>query len=133
MPRKAEKTVQQRIKAEKNRLNRIYKDADKAVRDIARSLIDNAAFMSVTCEDLAKQIAENGVTVEYKNGKDQYGTKKSPEVETYNSMIKNLSAIVTALARMTPEGSTAADELLEYLSSKKSRITPVGKPPGGAT
>ena len=133
MPKKAEKTVQQRIKAEKNRLNRIFKDAEKSVRDIARPLIDNAAFMSITCEDLAAAIAENGVTAEYKNGKDQYGTKKSPEVETYNSMIKNLTGIIAALARMTPEGSTAADELLEYLGAKKSRFTPTSKPPGGAS
>lgn len=119
-----EKTVQSRIKAEKSRLARIFKVADKNVQSIAKSLIQNAAFMAVTLEDLAAVIAVNGVTSEYKNGKDQYGTKKSPEVETYNSMIKNLSTVIAALARMTPEGSSEADELLEYLAGKRKRAVP---------
>lgn len=116
-----EKTVQSRINAEKNRLTRIFKDVDKSAQSLAKSLIKNAAFMSITLEDLQEAINKNGVTVEYKNGENQFGTKKSPEIETYNSMIKNFSTIMSQLARMTPEGSAEADELLEFLAGRKER------------
>ncbi len=55
-------------------------------------------FMSITLADLQKKINEEGVVSEYQNGENQFGTKKSPEVEIYNIMIKNY---MTAIKQLT--------------------------------
>ncbi len=81
---------EERTKKEFGRLKKIFKDLAKDKKDIVISLLHNAAFMTITLEDLQIQINENGVMSEYQNGAEQWGTKKSPEVEIYNTMIKAL-------------------------------------------
>lgn len=92
-----------RIKLEKNKLSRQYLKLDPRTKKVAASLIENAAFMIVTLEDLQKTINENGVITEYQNGENQWGTKKSPEVEIYNTMIKNHMVIMKQLTDLLPE------------------------------
>lgn len=92
-----------RIKKEITRLRSIFKKLDKDVMKGVKSLIENAAFMSVTLEDLQETINREGTVSEYKNGEHQYGTKKSPEVEIYNTMIKNHMAIIKQLTDLLPK------------------------------
>src|SRR5574343_290335 len=83
-----------RIKREISRLNRIFKNLPNDKLNTAASLIRNASFMTITLDDLQATMNEQGVVSEYQNGENQWGTKKSPEVEIYNTMIKNhMSAI----------------------------------------
>ena len=107
-------TTDTRIKRERERLLEIFSELDEKRRNTAVSLIENAAFMTVTLEDLRKTISENGVVSEYQNGENQFGTKKSPEVEVYNTMIKNFTTIIKTPCDMLPEASTAASELLDF-------------------
>ena len=95
-------TTDTRIKRERERLLEIFSELDEKRRNTAVSLIENAAFMTVTLEDLRKTISENGVVSEYQNGENQFGTKKSPEVEVYNTMIKNFTTIIKTLCDMLP-------------------------------
>lgn len=92
-----------RIKAEKGKLRRQFAKLDARSKKIADSLIDNAAFMVVTLEDLQEQINIEGVISKYQNGENQWGTKKSPEVEIYNAMIKNHMAIIKQLTDLIPK------------------------------
>ena len=110
-------TVDTRIKRERDRLLEIFSELDEKRRNTAVSLIENAAFMTVTLKDLRKTISENGVVSENQNGDNQFGTKKSPELEVYNTMIKNFTTIIKTLCDMLPEGSSAASELLEFSRS----------------
>jgi hypothetical protein len=108
-----------RILKEIKRLNSIFNKVDKNKIKTVKSLIENAAFMTVTLEDLQKLInAEEGLISKYKNGENQYGTKKSPEVEIYNTMIKNFSTIIKQLTDLAPEGKSSGktNELLKYVS-----------------
>lgn len=93
-----------RIRKETNRLKRIFKGLEKDAMSSVLSLINNAAFMSVTLEDLQKTINEEGAVSEYQNGENQWGTKKSPEVEIYNTMVKNQMAIIRQLTDLLPKG-----------------------------
>ena len=93
MAKSKEKTKEQRIKSENTRLKGVFKDLDE---------IQKAAFMHVELEELQKVIEEEGCVCEYKNGQNQYGTKKSPEVDVYNTMIKNYTAIIKTLAELAP-------------------------------
>ena len=91
------------IKKEFSKLKRIYKDIEKDKKDTVLSLMQNAAFMSITLTDLQETINREGVISEYQNGENQWGTKKSPEVETYNTMIKNYMNIIKQLTDLLPK------------------------------
>ena len=91
------------IKKEVNRLKKLFKDLEENKKKLAKSLIENAAFMSITLEDLKKDIVKYGVKETYVNGKDQYGFKESIESKTYNTMIKNYMNIIKQLNDMMPE------------------------------
>ena len=86
-----------RLTAEKKKLARHYSKLDARTKQIVASLIDNAAFMAVTLEELHAHINKHGVVDEYRNGEHQWGSKKSPEVEVYNTMIKNYSSVMQQL------------------------------------
>ena len=112
---------EKRIKTEIDRITNLLADLGEGTLKGVRSLIENAAFMSITLEDLQKSINENGVISEYKNGENQYGTKKSPEVEVYNTMIKNHMSAIKQLTELIPKGDNnkEKDELLDFLSGGK--------------
>lgn len=99
-----EKTLrEERIKKETSRLNGIFRGLSKNTKKVAESLIKNAAFMTIILEDLQEEINKNGPVSEYQNGENQWGTKKSPEVEIYNTMIKNHSTVMKQLADLLPK------------------------------
>ena len=106
------------IKKEVRRLTKILKDVDKNKKETVKRLIENAAFMAVTLDELQEEINKNGVVSEYKNGENQYGTKKSPEVEVYNTMVKNQMAVIKQLCELAPE-EKAGDMLLDFISGGK--------------
>lgn len=97
-----EKTKEQRIKAENIRLKSTFKELDENKKRIVMPLIQKAAFMHVELEELQAVIEVKGCVCEYKNGENQYGTKKSPEVDVYNTMIKNYTVIIKTLAELAP-------------------------------
>jgi hypothetical protein len=103
MTSKKELSVDEKIKKEFNRLKRLFKNIPKDKMNTALSLIRNAAFMTITLDDLQESINANGVISEYQNGENQWGTKKSPEVEIYNTMIKNHMAAIKQLVDLLPE------------------------------
>ena len=59
--------------------------------------------MAASLYELRKIIDEKGYTEEYQNGANQKGVKKCSEVEIYNTMIKNYSAIVKQLTDLIPK------------------------------
>jgi hypothetical protein len=99
-------TKEQRISKEMSRLKKLFSNIPKNIMNSVLALIRNAAFMTVTLEDLQDKINESGAVSEYQNGENQWGTKKSPEVEIYNTMIKNLSTVIKQLTELVPVGST---------------------------
>lgn len=66
-------------------------------------LLQNAAFMCVTLQDLQEAINENGVTDEYRNGANQNGTKASAELQAYNSTAKVYNALMDKLSAKLPK------------------------------
>ncbi|MDN4069946.1 hypothetical protein QYF50_18755 [Paenibacillus vini] len=92
-----------KIDAEIDRITKLLSDVDAKSKKIVDSLIRNAAFMAVTLDELQETMNENGVVSEYQNGENQWGTKKSPEVEIYNTMIKNHSTIMKQLTDLRPK------------------------------
>jgi hypothetical protein len=102
-----------RIKKEIARLKKLFKNIPKDTMNSVIALINNAAFMTVTLEDLQETINSQGPVSEYQNGENQWGTKKSPEVEIYNTMVKNLASVIKQLTDLIPAGAPPPSKELD--------------------
>lgn len=60
---------------------------DEEKQEVARDLVENLAFQTCTLYELRQQIVETGFVEEYQNGANQFGTKQSASVATYNKMM----------------------------------------------
>lgn len=110
----------ERIEKEKRRLAGVFASLETKTKKAVQSLIDNAAFMAVTLRGLQETMNVNGVVSEYQNGENQWGTKKSPEVEIYNTMVKNHASIIKQLTDLLPAGSPKqeGDGFDEFVSKR---------------
>ena len=84
-------------------LDSIFKELEENKRKLVTPLIEKAAFMSVELDALQEIIEQDGWTSEYKNGENQYGTKRSPEADTYIALSKNYAAVIKQLVDIVPE------------------------------
>lgn len=111
----------ERIQKEKKRLSGVFAKLDAKQKKAVQSLISNAAFMAVTLQDLQDTMNRNGVISEYQNGEFQWGTKKSPEVEIYNTMVKNHASIIKQLTDLLPppaQPEGKEDELDRHIKNR---------------
>src|SRR5699024_4469487 len=92
------------------RLNLLFENIPKDKKGVVQSLIDSASFQTVILNRLEKHIAEHGTTSEYQNGANQWGKKRSPEVEVYNSMLKNQMGIIRQLTDLIEKSDVEADD-----------------------
>lgn len=111
METRKEKTKEQRLKSAKTRLKGIFRDLDENKKKLVTPLIEKAAFMSVELDDLQDNIEQHGWTSEYKNGENQYGTKKSPEAETYIALSKNYATVIKQLTELVPATKRKSSKL----------------------
>lgn len=96
-------TKDERIKKEFLAIRRNLSAMAPKVKKFNEPLMHRAAFMRITLEDLEEAINRDGPVSEYQNGENQWGTKKSPEVEIYNTMAKNYAAVMKQLLSSIPE------------------------------
>ena len=83
-------------------------------------LIEEAAMYSVMLSEINAIIERDGIVDTYKNGENQYGTKKSVAAElkpkytaTYQSLIRQLTELLP-----TESEKDAAKELMDFLNGK---------------
>ncbi len=113
---------EKRIEAEKRRLRALLglkgkKGGEPKLR-VAEKLVDSAAFMAISLQDLEVEVGQTGYTEEYQNGKDQKGVKKSAAYDAYLNTVKSYSAAVKQLTDLAPPGVTE-DALSRFTSKKK--------------
>lgn len=112
----------ERVNEEIDRLRRILidLDADEKKLEAAESLIENCAFMAITLQDLRDKINREGCVSKYQNGENQWGTKQSPEVKTYNQMLKNHMSITKQLTDLLPSGKQgeAKDGFIKFINDR---------------
>lgn len=95
-----------------------YFGAAPEKQSLCLQLITNAVFLEEQLTKLQSEIRENGVVSEYKNGENQYGTRKSPEVDVYNSMLKNYISAIKQISDILPDAPAAEDELTAFLKGR---------------
>ncbi len=111
----AKTTKESRIRAERKRILELFKGADQNKLDLAKSLIDRAAYITVTLEDLEAELSANGWTEAYQNGREQAGVKRSASADVHISLTKNLTAIVKQLGELVPPAPLAKSRLKELM------------------
>ena len=104
----AKKSKETRIKEELIRLKNLFCEVDANQRSMVDPLLQNAAFMKVTLEDLQESILIEGATDIYQNGANQKGMKTSASLQAYNSTMKIYASVIKTLAGLLPPERRAA-------------------------
>ena len=102
-PKKAELTKDQRIRKEYTRMKKMFAQLPENEKKFCDPLLQNAAFMFATLQDLQLAINLNGVTDVYQNGANQSGTKASADLQAYNSLAKVYNALMDKLSAKLPK------------------------------
>lgn len=124
MAKKKELTKEERIKAEKDRLEKIYKVLPEKEYKTALKLLDNVAFMSVTLEDLMA-IINNDELVKTTINASQTFMKEHPALTSYNKMYANFLKGIQQLSSLFPKNYgdnkpvEDKDEFLEFMKKKQ--------------
>lgn len=93
---------EKRINKEFKRISKFFENADGNQRALVAPLLQNAAFMAVTLEDLQETINAEGATEVYQNGANQQGVKQSATLQSYNALIKNYTTVIKTLSAVLP-------------------------------
>lgn len=91
-----------RITEEIARLNNILKNIHESKRSIAKGLIENIAFMSVTLEDLQEVIKRQGPVVVFQQG-TQKMMVENPAQKSYNTMVNRYNTATKTLFDLLPK------------------------------
>lgn len=116
-----EKTKEERIKAEKRRLDRIYKDIDGKKKDIVAGLIARAAHLRITLEDFAADLDENGYVEKFKQGEQEPYERKRPTADLYNTMNTSYLKAIKQLTDLLPKDvqtKEKEDDFDEFVSDR---------------
>lgn len=95
-------TKEAKIRKEKKRLQVLFKDLEPNKLQTCQALIDRAAFITISLEELEDQLNETGWVEYYQNGENQSGMKKAAAADVHISLTKNLNAIVKQLLELVP-------------------------------
>ena len=85
-------------------------------------LIQNLVFIEVQLSQLQGEIKEKGVVSEYQNGENQWGTRKAPEVDVYNSLLKNYITGIKLINEIFGDQAQAEDELTKFLKQPRGGV-----------
>ena len=107
--------VETRIKREKERLQDIFKDLEPNKLQTCHALIDRAAFITISLQDLEEMLNETGWVEPYQNGENQSGMKKAAAADVHISLTKNLNTIVKQLLELVPpaQKSSRLEKLMQ--------------------
>lgn len=112
-----EMSVDEKILAEEKRLMKIFNHLDKDRLTINQKLINNAAFMGVTLQNLQTRINKDGAVIDFVNGNGFETINEHPAQKSYNTMINRYTVVIKQLTDLLNKDTVKddKDELLEFL------------------
>ena len=114
-------TLYSRQKKEQNRIKKIYKNLPKERLEIAKNLIERAAYMLVSLEDMEAKISEDGLVVTMPQGSYEI-ERAHPLLQPYNAMVKNYNATIKQLNDIAPNSDTEkAGQALMMFATKPNQ------------
>lgn len=116
----------ERIETKKAELMQVFAGLPESALKVAADLINQAAFLAVTLEDLAESMNADGTTETYTNGRNQSGRKISSDAKLYAQLISKYTTIITRLlglvpAEKTERKPTAIDEMAKTDADKRAQ------------
>jgi len=120
---KMEKTTDSRIKKEKARIAKLFKNLPEERQALVAGLINRAAYMAVSLEDMEQTINDDGMLMEMSQG--SYSIQRAhPLITQYNSMIKNYNSTIKLLCDNLPAAAAqqAGDALMKFVTGKKVEL-----------
>lgn len=110
-----EDTYLKRLKKEQAKIKKLYKNLPKERAEIAQKLIERAAYMLVSLEDMEEKINTDGLVCEMPQGSYTI-TRAHPLLQPYNAMVKNYNATIKQLGDMLPpvEAEQAGQALMMF-------------------
>ncbi|TCO69511.1 hypothetical protein [Marinisporobacter balticus] len=104
------------IKSEIARVKKLYKKLPKEKTKVLEGLINEAAFMKITLQELRENILEKGTTELFEQGEQKF-IRKNPMVEIYTTMISRYSNVMKQLIDLFPEEEKKpeVDALMDFV------------------
>lgn len=116
---------EKKIRAEKNRIAKIYKNnnLDKDIIKVLEGLVSDAAFMRVAIEDTKAELIKNGMMEKFKNGSQEFWREK-PESKVFLNFMKQYSNTMKLLIDLMPVQvkEEEQDQLLQFFKSGKEAV-----------
>lgn len=112
---------EKKIKAEINRVKKLYKDFEKDKLKAIEGLITEAAFMKLTLEETREDIIRNGTTELFEQGEQAF-MRERPQVRIYTTFIQRYSNVMKQLIDLLPIEIKREEEdtLMQFI--KKGKI-----------
>ena len=119
-PPKRPTSKQKRVDSELRKLSEITKGAiPDEKRKAVMPLLANLAFLKVKLDDARNDLLYEDIFTEYDNGGGQSGLREHPGFSAYNKLFTTFSRGVKQLTDMMPNGTAAADALIDFLSETR--------------
>lgn len=97
------------IKKEISELNKLFADIPADKKKLTEGLIQNAAFMRVTLEELQREVIANGAVIQCQSGNGFDTIKDNPAQKAYTTMVARYTQIINQLQSFLPD-PVAEDE-----------------------
>ena len=112
---------EKKIKQEINRIKKLYKDFPKDKAKVLEGLMNEAAFMRISLEELRNDLIKNGMTELFEQGEQAF-MRERPEVKVYTNFIQKYSVVMKQLIDVLPVEikKEESDALMDFL--KKGKI-----------
>ena len=98
-----EKTTQKRIEDEVKRLTALYAKIDKKKKSAVEGLIQRAAFMRISLQELETDLLTNGFVELFSQGDQEPYERKRPSADLYNTMNTSYQKITKQLTDLLPD------------------------------
>lgn len=92
---------EKKIKQEVNRIKKLYKDFEKDKAKVLEGLINQAAFLKITLEDLKEDLLKNGLIELFEQG-EQCFNRERPECKIYSTFMQRYSNTMKQLVDLLP-------------------------------
>lgn len=103
----ATKSKEIRIKAEKDRLEKIYAKLDSQKKLVAAGLIERAAYLKATVEDLEEDLDKNGYTEMFtQSEKTEPYERRRPAADLYVNTSSLYQKCIKQLTDLLPKENT---------------------------
>lgn len=116
---------EKKIRAEKNRIAKIYKNnnLDKDIIKVLEGIVSDAAFMRVAIEETKAELIKNGMMEKFKNG-SQVFWRERPESKVFLNFMKQYSNTMKLLIDLMPVQvkEEEQDQLTKFIQSKNEVV-----------